>query len=152
MLVCRPGSFDPSKIKIVPKEPRSKRRKATRPKRKRTSKVPSERLKSPVGDSSGSQDADEGSEVDVMGGQDLDPLHVGVYTTDDEKEDEGKPMEANSKIPGETIAAALEDGPMEVSSGESIAATLVKTDTFQHQVSGTEMMTLYRCYLCAFTG
>lgn len=114
VLVCRPGSFDPSKIKNVPKKPRSKRRKATKP-RKRTGKLP---LKNPVFDSFGS-DPDEGRNVDVVGGLNLDPLHVGVYGSDDGNEgNEGGPMEVRSEIPGEKIAAALE-----------------KTDAFQLQVS-----------------
>lgn len=100
-------------MKVAPKKPRSRRRKATRP-RKRISRTP----KSTVLDSS--KETDEGAEsegdVDVVDGANLDPLHMAAYATDDE-EGEGKPMEVNSEIPGAKLAAALDTVQQQVRIG-----------------------------------
>lgn len=148
MLVCKPGDFDPSKI--GPKKAKSKRRKATKPKKRTSSKC----RKGPIIDSPDSAQSQETDEeprseggVDIVGG--VDPLHVGAYDTDGENGEAGEEGEGGDRV-GEEGEGEEEEEPMEVRSsvpGEKIAAALVNTvskDTLRLQAQVCHSETLFQ--------
>ena len=55
--------------------------------------------------------------MDVVRGLNLDPLHVNLYNTDEEGSEAGDTVGSKSRVPGERIAAAVDN-----------------MDTFQQQV------------------
>ncbi len=111
VLVCRPGSFDPSKIK--PSAPskltkKSRRRKPLKPK-KRASRTSGECVTNPLLDTSGSGQGQSGMGTESDGEEtNIDPLHVGVYDSADEENGKGD-MDAECAIPGERLAVAMEN-------------------------------------------